>query len=132
MMTPLLGIGQAGGQRDISSSDPRFFSLVASAKPALCLWMDHPPPTPTPAASLFPHQSTVHKCHPSSTKEETEAEEVYLGPKMAGRTAAEKALRQCLFARRKCLIRCQWKGDTVLPELAQYFPLKPCFFSDGT
>ena len=119
MMTPLLGIGQAGGQRDISSSDPRFFSLVASAKPALCLWMDH-------------HQSTVHKCHPSSTKEETEAEEVYLGPKMAGRTAAEKALRQCLFARRKCLIRCQWKGDTVLPELAQYFPLKPCFFSDGT
>jgi len=90
---------------------------------------DEKPPQP---ASLFPHQSTIQECHPSSTKEETEAEEVYLGPKMAGRMAAEKELRQYLFARRKCLIRCQWKGDTVLPELAQYFLLKPCFFSDGT
>lgn len=73
------------------------------------MFVDGPPPPTIP----LPHQSTVHVCHPSSTKEETEAEEGYLGPKMAGRMA-EKELGQCLFARRKCLIRCQWKGDTVL------------------
>ena len=83
MITLLVGMCQAGVQFDISSSHPRFFSLVAFAKPALCLWMDPPP-------SLFPHQSTVHVCHPSSAKEETEAEEGSLGPKMAGRVAAEK------------------------------------------
>lgn len=55
-MMPLLGICQAGGQRDISSSDPRFFSLVASAKPALCLWIDRPPTAriPLPPSKYYP------------------------------------------------------------------------------
>ena len=51
-----------------------FLLLLLQSPPYVCGWTAPPQP-----ASLFPHQSTIHECHPSSTKEETEAEEVYLG-----------------------------------------------------